>query len=161
MGTQLLEQSSVLDLLPRLNAVQKALLRPLATREATTFLRDRLEALEARLAERESYLADVYPDETARARDDGEAGWVAQREKRILYELMAACQEELFVDVLRARLEAVQRRIGELPRSGAGSADDQAAARERFEAWTEQQILNDLGRRWLLWIKKKLPRFGR
>ena len=160
MGTRLLEQDSVLAILPRLNPLQKALLRPLATREATSFLRGRLEALEARLAERESYLAAVYPEEAARIRDEGEAGWVGQREKRILYELMAACQEELFVDVLRNRLEAAQHRIQALAPSGAGNADDQAAARERFEAWTEQQILNDLGRQWLLWVRKRLPRFG-
>jgi hypothetical protein len=60
LGTQLLERGSVLDLLPRLSPVQRALLRPLATREATTFLRERLGALELRLAEREGYLAAAY-----------------------------------------------------------------------------------------------------
>ena len=155
LGTSLLERGSVLDVLPRLNAVQRTLLRPLATREATKFLRERLDAVEARLAEREAYLLAAYPDAAARPADDGEAGWVAQREKRILYELIAACQEELFVDVLRARLEAGQRRMSELARAGDGGP---TAARERFEVWTEQQILDDVARQWLLWIKKKLPR---
>ena len=161
LGTQLLERGSVLDILPRLNPVQRTLLRPLATREATRFLRERLDAVEARLAEREAYLVAAYPDGVARPNDDGEAGWVAQREKRILYELTAACQEELFVDVLRARLEAGQRRMSELARTGASDEAERAgtiAARERFEVWTEQQILDDVARQWLLWIKKKLPR---
>jgi HAE1 family hydrophobic/amphiphilic exporter-1 len=161
LGTQLLERGSVLDILPRLNPVQRALLRPLATREATKFLRERLGAVEARLAERGAYLDAAYPDAAARPTDDGEAGWVAQREKRVLYELLAACQEELFVDVLRTRLEAGQRRMSELARAEASDVAERGgttAARERFEVWTEQQILDDVARQWLLWIKKKLPR---
>ena len=69
--------------------------------------------------------------------------------------------EELFVDVLRTRLEAGQRRMSKLARAEASDVAERSettAARERFEVWTEQQILDDVARQWLLWIKKKLPR---
>jgi hypothetical protein len=67
----------------------------------------------------------------------------------------------LFVDVLRARLEAGRQRMSLLAGRDARVADvpsEPAAARERFEVWTDQQILDDVARQWLLWIKQRLPR---
>ncbi|MCC6498144.1 MAG: hypothetical protein IT193_17995, partial [Propionibacteriaceae bacterium] len=141
-----------------LDSIQRLLLRPLATREATSFLRSRLESVDMRLSERRAYLATVGLNEATQPGEDGEATWVAQRERRLLYELLAACQEELFVDVLRRRLEAVQRRAANLATSSQGGVSGIETDRSRFEAWTEQQILEDLARQWLLWIKQRMSR---
>ncbi|MCC6174928.1 MAG: efflux RND transporter permease subunit, partial [Chloroflexi bacterium] len=50
IGTRILERGSILDILPRLDSIQRLLLRPLATREATSFLRSRLESVDMRLS---------------------------------------------------------------------------------------------------------------
>lgn len=127
------------------NAVQ-----PAARAVALDFLQAQLDAVAAKIARREAYLAQHYPAGETPPPGETETLHIYRREQALIGELMADCQEQLLPEALRRRLTAAQRRSAAL----AGRPKSSPAARaERWQAEVEQKILRDLLQRWSTWLK--------
>lgn len=136
-----------LDLTPE----EKAAFAPVARPEAREFLLAELGAVETkirkRLAHQEQYHSDgVLPEE--------EAAFLAiyEQKKALIEELIVENEEKLFVDVLRQRLHDVQKR--EMAMAGRPKTNP-AARLERRRVKDERDMLNEIQRQWLNWLKEK------
>jgi hypothetical protein len=130
---------------------EKEAFAPVARLEAREFLQAELAAIEAkinkRLAHQEQYHSDgALPEEEAAFLT------IYEQKKALIEELIAENEEQLFIDVLRRRLHDAQKREMAM----AGRAKTNPAARlERKRVKDERDMLNELQRSWLNWLKEQ------
>ncbi len=124
---------------------ERKMLEPVARVEAMEFLEAQLKAVEAKIEKRNIYLLETYPEAKA-PRGEAELLEIYQQEKLMIQELMQETQQKFFVDVLRQRTERAQRRVLALNKNG-------ATWPKQREARTEWEILSELQRQWLAWLK--------
>lgn len=133
-----------------LTPTERNTVQPAARAVALDFLQVQLDAVAAKIARREAYLARHSPAGETPPPEETETLHIYRREQALIGELMADCQEQLLPEALRRRLAAAQRRSA----AQAGRPKSSPAARaERWQAEVEQQILTELLRQWANWLQ--------
>lgn len=133
---------------------EQEILESLDTSVAIEFLHERLKAVHALLAEREAYLAEVYPAGITRQSGEADVTEVYRQEQRLLEDLLAKVEHDLPRQI-RHRLERAQRRWHDLEDPAEWPVRSAADRRRRLAAWTEEQILADLLRQWDTWLQER------
>ena len=134
-----------------LNAEEKEILKPIARLAARDFLGTQLAVVEKKINKRRAYQERFCEGETL-SKEETMLLAVYDQQKALIQELMQASEEELFLDVLRQR--TAQTRQRELASSGKSksSADNRT---ERWRLKDEGNILAELQRQWLHWLKER------
>jgi hypothetical protein len=134
-----------------LNAEDKEILKPIAQSEARDFLHTQLDAVEKRINKRRARQVHFYEGE-ALPEEEISMLSVLEQERNLIQELMQASDEALFVDAMRQRITQRQRRESSLI---GRSISDLATRTERWRLKNEGNILAELQRQWLHWLKKQ------
>ena len=136
-----------LDLTPK----EKEAFAPVARLEARDFLQAELSAIETKTRKRLAH-QEQYHNDGALPEEEATFLTIYEQKKALIEALLAENEEKLFVDVLRQRLHDAQKR----ERAMAGRPKNNPAARmERRRVKDERDMLNELQRSWLNWLKEK------
>jgi hypothetical protein len=113
------------------------------------FLQQRRIAVETKIRERRERLQRFYPRGQTLPETEEELTQVYQTEKALIEELLQASTDRPFVEVARERRAKANRRVQQF-----NSRKSNAEARAKvWQAHTEQEILTELLRQWLTWLK--------
>lgn len=152
MSQQPEREIGINELIRGLDRRERESLVPAASAIAEEFLQAQLRAVESRVRRRRAYQAEEHPEGVTPPHGSAEMMEVYEQERALIEELLRECQGKLLPEVLRERLARAHRRVLELGHPEVISA---AAKTERQRARTEREILSELLRRWLAWVKEQ------
>src|SRR3972149_811978 len=138
-------RSALVDLVPNPTPEERQLLIAVGQ----DFLRDRLAAVETKIEQRDEHLKRFYPRGQALPETEEELTRVYRQEKALIEELLRVSKDRPFVEVARERRARAERRVRQFS-SQKSNAEARAKA---WQAHTEQEILTELLRQWLAWLK--------